>query len=109
MYFRLYENGQFTFTIEAFKKDGDILIPKEDYDKFQELQSQGKQFKVKDSTKNNLFEILEVIENEHVFNKPQSEILKEEQITQNNEITANMIAITEMYEMVLSLKNNIKE
>lgn len=109
MYFRLYENGEFSFTVEVFKKDGDILIPKEDYDKFQELQFHGKQFKVKDSTKNNLFEILEVVENEYVFNKPQSEILKEEQITQNNEITANMIAITEMYEMLLSLKNNIKE
>lgn len=109
MYFRLYENGKFSFILDNFKQDGDILIKQEDYDKFQELQSNGKQFKVKDSTKNNLFEILEVVENKHVFNKPQSEILKEEQITQNNEITANMIAITEMYEMLLSLKNNIKE
>lgn len=103
MYFRLYENGKFSFTIEEFKKNGDILIPKEDYDKFQELQSQGKQFKVKDSTKTNLFEILEVVENNHIFKKSENEILKEEQDTQNNEIITNMLANTEMFEMILGL------
>lgn len=103
MYFRLYENGEFSFIVEVFKKDGDILIPKEDYDKFQELQSQGKQFKVKDSTKTNLFEILEVVENNHIFKKSENEILKEEQDTQNNEIITNMLANTEMFEMILGL------
>lgn len=101
MYFRLYENGEFSFTVEEFKKDGDILIPKEDYEKFQELQSQGKQFKIKDPTKNNLFEILEVIDNDHVFNKSENDSLKEEQSTQNNEILTNMLANTEMFEIIL--------
>ncbi len=108
MYFRLYENGEFSFTVAEFKKNGDILITQEDYDKFRELQSQGKQFKVKDSTKINLFEILEVIENNHVFNKSENELLKEYQAIQNNEMIANMLAITEMYEMLINLKNNLK-
>lgn len=108
MYFRLYENGEFSFIVEELKKDGDILITQEDYDKFQELQSQGKQFKIKDSTKTNLFEILEVVENNHVFDKSENELLKEAQAIQNNEMIANMLAITEMYEMLINLKNNLK-
>ncbi|WP_195948105.1 hypothetical protein [Paraclostridium bifermentans] len=106
MYFRLYENGKFSFTVEEFKKDGDILISQKDYDEFHELQSQGKQFRVKDVTKTSLFEILEVAENSHVFNKSENELLKEEQDIQNNEMIANMLAITEMYEMLINLKNN---
>lgn len=108
MYLRLYENGEYSFIVEELKKDGDILITQEDYDKFHELQSQCKQFKVKDSTKTNLFEILEVVENNHVFNKSENELLKEEQDVQNNEMIANMLAITEMYEMLINLKNNLK-
>lgn len=108
MYFRLYENGEFSFIVEELKKDGDILITQEDYDKFHELQSQGKQFKIKDSTKTNLFEILEVVENNHVFDKSENELLKEAQAIQNNEMIANMLAITEMYEMLINLKNNLK-
>lgn len=108
MYFRLYENGEFSFIVEELKKDGDILISQKDYDKFHELQSQGKQFKVKDSTKTNLFEILEAVENNHVFNKSENELLKEAQAIQNNEMIANMLAITEMYEMLINLKKNLK-
>lgn len=103
MYLRLYENGEFSFIVEELKKDGDILITQEDYDKFHELQSQCKQFKVKDSTKTNLFEILEVVENNHIFKKSENKILKEEQDTQNNEIITNMLANTEMFEMILGL------
>ena len=48
-YYLRIENNNFGFVIEGMKeiKEGDIKITNEDYDKFFELQGQGKQFRLK--------------------------------------------------------------
>lgn len=68
-YLRLYENDNFGFVVSEIHTilSTDIPISKKDYNKFFKLQSQGKQFKIKNPKGKTLFEILEeytpVIEN----------------------------------------------
>ena len=61
MYYIRIENEEFGFVVDGIHTilETDIKISDEDYNKFFELQSQGKQFRVKDINGSTLFEILE--------------------------------------------------
>lgn len=61
-YLRVEDNGDFGFIIDGMHdiKKSDIKITNEDYNSFFELQSQGKQFKIKTTpTGTGLFDYLE--------------------------------------------------
>lgn len=61
MYYIRIENNNIGFVVEGIHQilNTDIKISNEDYEKFFELQSQGKQFRIKNPKGANLFEILE--------------------------------------------------
>ena len=62
MYYLRLENNSFGFVKEGIHEinDTDIMISPEDYNSFFELQSQGKQFKIKENpTGTGLFDYLE--------------------------------------------------
>lgn len=61
MYYIRVENGNFGFVTEYIHEilEIDIEVSNEDYNKFFELQTQGKQFRVKNQQATTLFEILE--------------------------------------------------
>lgn len=61
MYYIRIENEQFSFVVDDIHNilNTDIKISNEDYEKFFELQSQGKQFRIKNKKGLSLFEILE--------------------------------------------------
>ena len=61
MYYIRIENNNFGFIVDGIHEilETDIEISSEEYNKFFELQSQGKYFKVKDVSGSGLFEILE--------------------------------------------------
>lgn len=62
-YLRIFENKEFGFVIEGVSRDildTDIPISEDDYTKVFNLQSEGKQFKVKDTpTGDRLFDYIE--------------------------------------------------
>ena len=60
-YLRLNKDDNFGFVVTGINiiRDTDIPISKKDYNKFFELQSQGKQFRVVNPNGKTLFEILE--------------------------------------------------
>ena len=60
-YLRIYEDNSFGFVVSGIHTilATDILISKKDYNKFFELQSLGKQFRVVNPKGETLFEILE--------------------------------------------------
>lgn len=68
MYYIRIDNDKFGFVVNDIHEilDTDIKISDEDYNKFFKLQSQGKQFRIKNQQSTTLFEILEEYVPEHV-------------------------------------------
>lgn len=61
MYYIRIESGEFGFVVDDIHTilDTDIKISNEDYSRFFQLQSEGKQFRIKNKLGKTLFEILE--------------------------------------------------
>lgn len=68
MYYIRIKNEEFEFIVEDIHTilDTDIKISDEDYNRFFELQSEAKQFRIKNEQATTLFEILEEYVPEHV-------------------------------------------
>lgn len=60
-YIRIYENNEFEFVSNTIHKiiNTDIKISNEEYKEFFQLQSEGKQFRIKNPNGTTLFEIVE--------------------------------------------------
>lgn len=97
MKYIFFENDKFGFKTDEVHEilDTDVSITEENYNKFFELQSQGKQFKIKNIHGITFEEIFEEIMPESVSKEP-SELEKLKQ--ENIEIK---LALAEMYEVML--------
>lgn len=75
-YLRLSGSNDFGFIMEGIHElvKGDIPISESDYNKFFDLQSEGKQFKVKDTpTGDTLFDYIEQFTPDHIIMGPTPE------------------------------------
>jgi hypothetical protein len=93
MHYLRIVNGEFGFVVEGIHEiiSGDIKITDEDYNKFFELQNQGKQFRLKElSTGTGLFDYIKECEPIPLeVEKTKTDILKE-QILDLQELVTNI-------------------
>jgi hypothetical protein len=106
MYLRFFEpygDKDFGFVTDEMCQEGDIKITDEDHKLFFKYQSQCKSFSIKNREGKSLFEILEVIDNEIKVIETPMEKLQKSQVQQDNDIVTNLLANTELFEMVLNM------
>lgn len=93
-YYLRIEGNIFTFVVESIHpiKETDIKLTQEEYDKFFELQSQGKQFRLKDmATGTTLFDFIEEYTPEPGPPAPPTEIeLLQEEVLEQSEYMVEM-------------------
>lgn len=106
MYLRFiepYGPKDFTFIPDEMSRDEDIKISDEDHRLFFKYQSECKIFSIKNREGASLFDILEVSDNEIKVIESPMEKLQKEQTKQDDYILTNLLANTELFEMVLDM------
>lgn len=106
MYLRFFEpygDKDFGFIADEMYQEGDIKITDEDHKLFFKYQSECKSFSIKNREGKTLFDILEVIDNEIKVIETPMEKLQKSQVQQDSDIVTNLLANTELFEMVLNM------